>query len=401
MQGSGAMVSAFAVAAVMLMASARAAGGDVKWSSDGRFAFFVPPAAFMSSRPNHSSRMPHRLPCWSRPVQLALARKESANMKEGEKKPSRISELNSEISRLGKEGQWEAAMQVLEKIKEEGLAPTRVSYNAAMSALTKNGRWTEALAMFDSVFSQAQSGSKVRGMRPDTVTYSTAISACAKGGQWQRAMSLYEDMEVKGIQPNEFTFAALITACEKGGQARKAFEVFEQMQARGVVGNVYTFTAAISSCEQTGDWQKALKLLEEMIAKGIQPNLQAYSAAISACEKAAEARPALGLLERMTNDKIKPDIIVYSAVMAACGKVSGRLLRVRTVGARGKNFPEDEEGRAHSRRRRLFHSDPSEDCFFSGRVPVVTGHRRIREQENGAEHSKFSSSWRVQECNPT
>ena len=114
------------------------------------------------------------------------------------------------------------AVKTLEDMKANGYRPTQVSYNAAMSALTKNGQWQQAIDMFGLVFrnSEAQSSSGGGGsssdLKPDAFSYSAALSACAKGRKWQLAFTLFDEMHAAGVEPTEFHYSSLMTACERG-----------------------------------------------------------------------------------------------------------------------------------------------------------------------------------------
>jgi pentatricopeptide repeat protein len=137
-------------------------------------------------------------------------------------------EFNTEISRLGKAGQWQHALEMLQTMQSTGVPPTRVSYNAALSALTKNAQWELGLDMFEETFR----GEDV-GIEPDSFSYAAALSACAQTLQWERALTLFREMEAAGIEPNVFTYSSLLAACERSNQPGKAAEIFEEMQARG------------------------------------------------------------------------------------------------------------------------------------------------------------------------
>ena len=142
-------------------------------------------------------------------------------------------EFNNEISRLGKDGQWQEALLMLEEMEKAGFKATVVSYNAAMSALNKNGQSEQALDLFDRVFAGAHSDGQAK-MKADSFSYATALSACVQMRRWQRVFALFERMEDAGIKANAYHYSSLMTACERSEQPARAQEVFEQMQERGM-----------------------------------------------------------------------------------------------------------------------------------------------------------------------
>jgi len=51
---------------------------------------------------------------------------------------------------------------------------------------------------------------------PSTISYSAAISACERGGQWQSALQLLSLMPEEKAVPNTMADSAAISACENG-----------------------------------------------------------------------------------------------------------------------------------------------------------------------------------------
>jgi pentatricopeptide repeat protein len=105
------------------------------------------------------------------------------------------------IRALGHEGQWAAVLTALQAVQ----APDLVLYNAAISAVSKSGRWREALDLMDTM--------RANSVAPDVVTYSCAISAAAKGGELKRALTLLGEMGTQGVAPNVVTYNTALTGC--------------------------------------------------------------------------------------------------------------------------------------------------------------------------------------------
>ena len=59
---------------------------------------------------------------------------------------------------------------------------------------------------------------KQQGLLPNVITYNALISACEKGKQPERALELFEAMQQRGVVPNVITYSALISVCEKANQ---------------------------------------------------------------------------------------------------------------------------------------------------------------------------------------
>jgi len=62
------------------------------------------------------------------------------------------------------------------------------------------------------------------GIEPNAVSYNAAISACEKAGRWLDAIGLFEGMKKSGIpeaQPDMVTYSALLSALATSHQVYK------------------------------------------------------------------------------------------------------------------------------------------------------------------------------------
>jgi pentatricopeptide repeat protein len=105
---------------------------------------------------------------------------------------------NSAISALGKGGRWELALDVLGQMPQIGVIPDAISYSAVISACEDDGQWQLALNL-------------LYRAKPDTTSFNAAISACAKGGQWELALVLLSKMRTMKAVPTCISFSAAIS----------------------------------------------------------------------------------------------------------------------------------------------------------------------------------------------
>ena len=98
--------------------------------------------------------------------------------------------------------------------------------NAFITQLGRRMRGEEAFDIYDRM--------KQAGLKPTFMTYNAMIDACAKsGGQWERAKATFEEMKAAGMKPTVITYNALISAYEMSNQWARARATFEEMQAAG------------------------------------------------------------------------------------------------------------------------------------------------------------------------
>ncbi|CAM9882463.1 unnamed protein product [Ectocarpus sp. 12 AP-2014] len=181
--------------------------------------------------------------------------------------------------------------------------PDVFSYSAAITACGNCGEWRRALALLRVMREQ--------GVPPNVVSYNAAAHACVGD---QRKIGETRTNGNNGVaEPRG-------RAAEEEEEEEEEEEgwalilgLMEEMRAEGVAPDVFTFTTAITACGKAGQWERALDLLEEMGGGGggddglrrrrtgvpIAPDVASINAAISACARAGQWESALGLLGRM------------------------------------------------------------------------------------------------------
>ena len=162
--------------------------------------------------------------------------------------------LQQALKILSQERQGQLAFNTLEAVRRAGKIPlTAPNYVVALSSCAKSKLWKQALALLFESMPKAQ-------IQPNVISYNAAISACEKGGRWQEALTLFEAMTKAQIQPTVISYNAAVSACEKGGRWQEALTLFDAMPKAKVQPDVISYSAAISACEKGGQWQQALSL---------------------------------------------------------------------------------------------------------------------------------------------
>eukprot|EP00903_Cladosiphon_okamuranus_P012196 g11439.t1 len=219
---------------------------------------------------------------------------------------------------------------------------------AAMKALGKDGRWREALAVLAQLKAAAAAGVEGEGwgegvgddLAPNVTVYNAAISAVSRSGKWDEALGLLEEMRSAGVQPDVMTFTSVISAGSRSGNVALAEQILDTMQAEGVPPNAATYNAVITGCSSApptaangdgdgggGGSHRALRLLERMAADPrpeAQPEALSYTLAIKACGREGRWEVALRLLAEMQAKGLKPTVVSFRYALAACsGGMSG------------------------------------------------------------------------------
>jgi pentatricopeptide repeat protein len=84
------------------------------------------------------------------------------------------------------------------------------------------------------------------GMHPDTVTYNALLNACEKGGRNKDVLRIfYEEMPTRGLRPDIQSYTTVVNMHGKRGELELALRVFDEAVERGVNPELPAYTAVI------------------------------------------------------------------------------------------------------------------------------------------------------------
>jgi len=134
---------------------------------------------------------------------------------------------------------------------------------------------------------------RCEGVAPDVVASNAALDACAGAGAWEEATCLLNRMDAEGPLPNAYSYLAAIHACRKGQQWERAIELLGRALERAddatdPTVNIKLYGATLGVCHAASQWHRCLRLLEEMQDAGTTPDHGCYGAVLDACHRARE-----------------------------------------------------------------------------------------------------------------
>eukprot|EP00820_Chromera_velia_P018128 Cvel_27280.t1-p1 / transcript=Cvel_27280.t1 / gene=Cvel_27280 / organism=Chromera_velia_CCMP2878 / gene_product=Pentatricopeptide repeat-containing protein, putative / transcript_product=Pentatricopeptide repeat-containing protein, putative / location=Cvel_scaffold3379:4701-6290(+) / protein_length=530 / sequence_SO=supercontig / SO=protein_coding / is_pseudo=false len=234
-----------------------------------------------------------------------------------------------------KEGsKWNTALELFAEMKEAGLQPNRITYNALFSALEKappphGSEWEKALSLFETM--------KAEGVKASSGTFTLLISAMEKArpsSEWVRAEELFTEMKEKNIQPSTHTYNSLIRSLANvpAGSSHwvLALHYFEEMKEEGVPRDLYTYKAiiyALARAEGGGEFDLALRICRESEEDGVRLTLPVYNFLLRLLEwtgNGSRWREALRVMDEMRLKKVRPCTFTYNLLLACLAKAGGK-----------------------------------------------------------------------------
>ena len=117
-------------------------------------------------------------------------------------------------------GDWRTAIELLRSMGLNDVPPSVVSYNAALSALGRGGRWQQALELLEEM--DRKRGVEADGARRRAIPRNSAAQLC-------RAIlprnSAAQFSHRPSIASTVISYSTTITACQKGGASEEATSI--------------------------------------------------------------------------------------------------------------------------------------------------------------------------------
>ncbi|XP_026384815.1 pentatricopeptide repeat-containing protein At1g63130, mitochondrial-like [Papaver somniferum] len=210
----------------------------------------------------------------------------------------RLPEALQYINEWVLQGMQVGPVQLFNKMKQNGLEPTIVTYNTLLRGLYGDGRVRTANNLVNKM--------KTFGISPDEVTYSTMLDGLCKNRKIGEAIELFESMEGRGISANIGMYSILICGYCKAGKLEDARKLFNEISSKGLAPDVVTYTTMIDGFLRRKMLSAANKLIIEMEEKGCLPDARTYDTIIKGFFIAKETDKALHYLVKMREKEFVP-----------------------------------------------------------------------------------------------
>jgi pentatricopeptide repeat protein len=206
------------------------------------------------------------------------------------------SEYNVLIDAAGRCLDWRQALRVMAYMPNTRAKPNIGTFNAAMGACERSGKWKKTLLIFDRISHHK------KWIRADTQSHALAINACEKTGKWKEALKHLENIKVLSEEPEQSSFVSAIKACGTSGQWEHAIRIFNEIKEP----DVNAFTAVASACALSGQAKQALSFLSKLDSKGFKRTSFAHCVHLEALECAGDVPAADALFSELVKSRALP-----------------------------------------------------------------------------------------------
>nr|DAD36252.1 TPA_asm: hypothetical protein HUJ06_006892 [Nelumbo nucifera] len=171
---------------------------------------------------------------------------------------------NSVLDALSKNGKFDEAMRLFDQMMEEHSPPRRLtvnlgSFNVMADGFCAQGRFKDAIEVFRKMGEKRCS--------PDTLSFNNLIQQLCSNGMVAEAEDLYREMSEKGVNPDEFTYVLMMDACFADNRADEAAGYFGKMVESGLRPNAVAYNKVIDGLVKVGKIDQAIVFFDQMVEK--------------------------------------------------------------------------------------------------------------------------------------
>ncbi|KAK7410716.1 hypothetical protein VNO78_01729 [Psophocarpus tetragonolobus] len=205
-----------------------------------------------------------------------------------------------------------------------------VGYNSVLDALSKNGRFDEALKLFDRMMKEHEPPKK---LSVNLGSFNVIVDGYCGEGRFKEAMQVFRKMGEYRCSPDTLSFNNLIERLCDNGMLVEAEEVCGEMEGKGVSPDEFTYGLLMDACFRENRADDAAGYFRKMVDSGLRPNLAVYNRLVEGLVKVGKIDEAKDFFELMVK-KLKMDVASYQfmmKVLSDAGRLDGMIQIVDTL----------------------------------------------------------------------
>ncbi|KAL0337027.1 UNVERIFIED_CONTAM: Pentatricopeptide repeat-containing protein, chloroplastic [Sesamum calycinum] len=212
-------------------------------------------------------------------------------------------------------GNPEEALDLFDRMREEGVIPDKVAMVNVVNASAKLGVLHKAKIVDNYI-------QKMR-FSLDVVLGTALVDMHAKCGSIELAREVFDRMGEKNV----ISWSTMIAAHGYHGEGQKALDLFHIMLRNGILPNNITFISLLYACSHSGlvEGLRLFSIMQEEYE--VRPDVKHFTCVVDLFGRAGKLDQAVTLIENMDIDK---DAGLWGALLGAC-RIHGHVELARKV----------------------------------------------------------------------
>ncbi|PNY10077.1 pentatricopeptide repeat-containing protein [Trifolium pratense] len=237
-----------------------------------------------------------------------------------ESKTRNLITWNSMIAGMMMNSESERAVEVFERMIDEGVLPDPATWNSLIGGFAQKGVCVEAFKYFRKML--------CAGVAPCLKIVTSLLSACADSSLLQSGKEIHGYALRICVDKDDFFATALVDMYMKCGCVSLARFVFDQFEAKPA--DPAFWNAMIGGYGRNGDYESAFEIYDEMLAEMVQPNGVTFVSVLSACSHSGQVERGLHVFKMIREYGLDPKPEHFGCVVDLLGR-SGRLGEARDL----------------------------------------------------------------------
>lgn len=210
-------------------------------------------------------------------------------------------------------GMEKEAMEYYAEAVGEGskIRMSAVAFNSVLDALSKNGKFNEALLLFDRMVAEHN---PPRRLSLNLGSFNVMVDGAFAQGRFKDAVEVFWRMAESHCKPDILSYNNLIEHLCNNGMLTEAEEVFEDMANEGVNPDECSYGLLMDSCFVENRPEDAAEYFRKMVETGLRPNLAVYTRLVDGLVKVGKTDEAKSFYDLMVK-KLKMDEASYNFMM--------------------------------------------------------------------------------------
>lgn len=194
-----------------------------------------------------------------------------------------------------------------------------VTWSVLIGGHVQQGFALEAIQLFDKMSQE--------GVEPDEISFVSALKACSSIAALKQGRQIHRNAIEKGYELDAFVSSTLINMYAKCGSLEDARRDFERLPRRSIVA----WGALMSGYAQNGDYLSVLSYFQGMQQEGVEPDDVSYLSLLAACSHRGLPEAGCAHFKAMRGKHgIEPTLRHYNSMVDILGH-AGRLNEVEDL----------------------------------------------------------------------
>lgn len=227
---------------------------------------------------------------------------------------------NSMIAGMMMNSESERAVELFERMVDEGILPDSATWNSLISGFAQKGVCVEAFKYFSKM--------QCAGVAPCLKILTSLLSVCGDSCVLRSAKAIHGYALRICVDKDDFLATALVDTYMKCGCVSFACFVFDQFDVKP--DDPAFWNAMIGGYGTNGDYESAFEVFYEMLDEMVQPNSATFVSVLSACSHSGQIERGLRFFRMIRKYGLDPKPEHFGCVVDLLGR-AGRLGEARDL----------------------------------------------------------------------